>query len=424
MGSERRQIWSWAFYDWANSAFATTVMAGFFPVFFADFWNVGAAPSVVTMRLGAANSCEGIIVALLAPLLGAIADRGGARKRFLLGFALLGILSTAAFFWVPRGEWLAAAVLFVLAAGGFAGSLIFYDALLVGVCRPDEVDRVSALGYGLGYLGGGVLFAFNVALTLWPHAFGLADAGQAVRISFLTVALWWALFSVPLFRWVPETGGGAGAGGGSVFIAGFRQLAATFREVRRLKVVFVFLLGYWLYIDGIDTIIRMAVNYGQSIGLANRDLILALLITQFVGFPAAIVFGKVGTRLGAKRGILIGIAIYIAVTLWGACMRTTAEFYGMAAVIGLVQGGVQSLSRSLYTRLIPRSKAAEFFGFYNMLGKFAAVIGPLLMGGVSLLTGSARLAILSIAVLFVGGAVLLCFVDEEAGARQAAELEG
>ncbi|MCE9615717.1 MAG: MFS transporter [Lentisphaerae bacterium] len=417
MNAQRRQIWGWAFYDWANSAFATTVMAGFFPVFFAEYWNHGVDASVVTFRLGAAHSIEGILVAALAPLLGAMADRGGARKRFLLAFAALGVCSTAAFFWVPRGAWFAAATLFVLAASAFAASLIFYDALLVGVAREGDVDRVSALGYGLGYLGGGALFTLNVAMTLKPQAFGLVDAGQAVRLSFLTVAVWWALFSLPLWRWVPEPNQPSPQRGWMVLVGGLRQIRATFHEIRRLKVVFLFLLGYWLYIDGVDTIIRMAVNYGQSIGLASKDLILALLITQFVGFPAAIIFGRIGGRLGAKRGILIGLGVYLCATVWGYFMRRPAEFYGLAVVIGCVQGGVQSLSRSLYTRLIPPDKAAEFFGFYNMLGKFAAVIGPLLMGGVSMLTGSARLSILSLSALFIGGGVLLCFVNETPGVR-------
>jgi UMF1 family MFS transporter len=423
MTEERKKIVSWALYDWANSAFATTVMAGFFPIFFKQYWSAGVDPTVSTFHLGAANSVESVIVAALAPVLGAIADRGGAKKRFLLFFAGLGIAATAALALVGRGGWTAAAALYVVAAGGFAGSLIFYDALLVGVCGEDRVDAVSALGYALGYLGGGLLFAVNVAMTLWPRAFGLADAGEAVRLSFVSVALWWALFSVPLLRWVPEPPGAGRAAGWDAVGAGFRQLARTLREVRRLKVVFLFLAGYWLYIDAVDTIVRMAVDYGLSLGFDSRSLIVALLITQFVGFPAAIAFGSIGGRLGAKQGILIGLAVYVGVTLWAYGMRRPAEFYALAAVIGLVQGGVQSLSRSLYTRIIPKTKAAEFFGFYNMLGKFAAVIGPLLMGWVGLVTGSPRHSILSIAALFAAGAVLLLFVDEKRGARMAAEME-
>lgn len=424
MTDDRKKVLSWALYDWANSAFATTVMAGFFPLFFKQYWSAGLDATVSTFRLGAANSIESVIVAALAPVLGAIADRGGAKKRFLFTFAGLGIGATAALCFVGRGQWGAAAALYVVAAGGFAGSIVFYDALLVAVCGDDRVDVVSALGYALGYLGGGLLFAGNVAMTLWPRTFGLADASQAVRLSFVSVALWWALFSVPLLRWVPEPSGDRRAVGWGAVGAGFRQLARTFREVRRLKVVFLFLAGYWLYIDALDTIVRMAIDYGLALGFDSRSLIVALLITQFVGFPAAIAFGRIGERLGAKRGILIGIAVYVGVTGWAYTMRSSAEFYALAVVIGLVQGGVQSLSRSLYTRIIPKTKAAEFFGFYNMLGKFAAVIGPLLMGWVALVTGSPRHSILSIAGLFAAGALLLVFVDVERGARAATELEG
>lgn len=419
---ERKKIVAWALYDWANSAFATTVMAGFFPIFFKQYWSASVPLTTSSFYLGAANSAESVIVAVLAPVLGAIADRGRSRKGFLFFFAALGIVATAALYLVGRGRWPAAAGLYVVAAGGFAGSLIFYDSLLVAVCGEEKVDVVSALGYALGYLGGGLLFALNVAMTLWPSRFGLADAGAAVRVSFLTVAIWWALFSIPLFRYVEEPRVSAPLRGLEAVTAGFRQLRETFREVRRLRVVFLFLLGYWLYIDAVDTIVRMAVDYGLTLGFDSKSLILALLITQFVGFPSAIAFGKIGERLGAKTGILIGIGVYMGITVWGYFMSRPAEFFGLAVVIGLVQGGVQSLSRSFYTRIIPQTKSAEFFGFYNMLGKFAAVIGPLLMGWVSLATGDPRKSILSIGALFAAGALFLWFVDEEEGRKAAAQL--
>lgn len=423
MTDERRRILSWALYDWGNSAFATTVMAGFFPLFFKQYWSAGVDASASTFYLGAANSVESVLVAALAPVLGAVADRGGSKKRFLAFFAGLGVSATAALCLVGRGGWPLAAALYVVAAGGFAGSLVFYDALLVGVCPPERMDAVSGLGYALGYLGGGLLFALNVALTLWPRWFGLPDAAAAVKISFVSVALWWAAFSVPLLRHVPEPPPQGREAGWHAVGAGFRQLAGTLREVRRLRVVLLFLAGYWLYIDGVDTVIRMAVDYGLSLGFDAGSLIVALLITQFVGFPAALAFGRLGGRIGAKRGVLLGLAVYVGVTAWAAAMRSAAEFFALAAVIGLVQGGVQALSRSLYARIIPPSKAGEFFGFYNMLGKFAAVIGPLLMGWVGLATGSPRRAILSIALLFAAGGALLVFVDEERGAAAAAELE-
>lgn len=407
-----RRVISWSLYDWANSAYATTVLAGFFPIFFKDFWvTPGTAETVSTARLGLANSISGLTLAALAPVLGAIADRGGARKRFLLGFATLGMVMTAGLHLVARGDWGMALALYVLATVGFAGGNIFYDSLLVAVAPEAKFDFVSALGYGLGYLGGGLLFGGNVWMVLHPQSFGLPDAAAAVRWAFVATAAWWALFTIPLLLFVKEPPrNGEGAGGWAAVQAGFRQLRETFREVRRLRAVFLFLAAYWLYIDGVDTIVLMAVDYGKSLGFPSNSLITALLITQFVGFPAAIAFGRLGEKLGARTGILIALTVYLGVTAYSYFMNEVRQFYVLAVVIGLVQGGVQSLSRSLYARLIPRDKAAEFFGFYNMLGKFAAVLGPALMGATALATGSSRAAILAIIPLFLGGMILLACV--------------
>lgn len=403
-----RRALPWAFYDWANSAFATTVMAGFVPLFNRQVWSVGAPETVATFRLGVANSAAGLAVAALAPLLGAIADRAGARKRFLLGCAAAGVAMTAGLSLAARGQWVLALALYALASIGFAGGNVFYDALLVGVADEDKLDVASALGYGLGYVGGGLLFALNVLMVNRPGLFGLADAGEAVRWSFVTVAVWWAVFTVPLLAWVPEARAVAGAGGrwGAVR-SGWRELRRTIREVRALRGVVTFLVAYWLYIDGVDTVIRMAVDYGSALGLPGGSLILALLVTQFVGFPAAIAYGKLGERVGAKAGILAGLGVYVGVCVFASFMTSAAQFYALAVMVGLVQGGVQSLSRSLYARLIPRDKAGQFFGFYNMLGKFAVILGPILVGGVGLLTGSPRLGILSPILLFGLGGLLL-----------------
>jgi UMF1 family MFS transporter len=419
---DRRQAISWAFYDWANSAFATTVIAGFFPIFFKQYWSDEVPVTESTFWLGVANSLASLLIVLLAPLLGAIADRGGARKRFLLAFAALGIIMTGALYGVGRGEWAWAVTLYILALIGFSAGNIFYDALLVGVAGERKLDIVSALGYSLGYLGGGLLFALNVLMTLYPGWFGLMDAAEGVRIAFLTVALWWALFSIPLLLFVPERPAPGRVSGLTVIRAGLTQLRGTFHEVRRLRVVGTFLLAYWLYIDGVDTVIHMAVDYGLALGFPADSLIVALLLTQFVGFPAAIAFGRLGERWGPRTGIFIAIAVYFLITVWGYFIQHPWEFYVLATAIGLVQGGVQSLSRSLYARLIPAEKSGEFFGFYNMLGKFAAVLGPVLMGAVSLLTGNPRLSILSLLVLFAGGALLLARVDEAEGKRMAGTL--
>jgi MFS transporter, UMF1 family len=404
---------SWALYDWANSAFATTVMAGFFPVFFSQFWSVGADTVLTTARLGYANAAAGLVIALLAPFLGALADRGGHRKRMLLTFTLLGASTTFALFFLAQGQWFAAALLFAVGTVGFNGGVVFCDALLLDVAKPADYDRVSAFGYALGYLGGGVLFAINVLMVVKPALFGLADAAAAVRWAFVTVAVWWLVFTIPLLLFVKEQPARAGATG-SAFMAGWRELFATTRAVVKRPQLWQFLLAYWLYIDGVNTIIKMAVNYGLSLGLKSTDLLGALLLTQFVGFPAALLFGRLGDRIGARVGVLLGLVVYAGITVWAYFLDSSLEFYLMAATLGLVQGGVQSLSRSMYGRLVPDGKSAEYFGFYNMVGKFGTVLGPALMAAVALLANSTRASILGLLVLFVGGGVLLWRVRSDA----------
>lgn len=417
--SERKRVISWALYDWANSAFATTVMAGFFPAFFDKYWSAGVDSDRSTFHLGIANSLASLVIVFTAPILGAIADAGGLRKRLMFFFMLLGACSTAALWFVQKGDWVSAAALFVLGSVGFMASNIFYDALLVNVAPPERRDSVSALGYALGYLGGGLLFALQVAWTQFPEVFGFTDKAQAVSLSFPSVALWWLFFSIPLFTFVTER---ETPKPGAVR-AGLRQLATTLRHARQLKVVFLFLLAYWLYIDGVDTVIKMAVKYGLSLGFSDSSLIIALLIVQFVGFPAAIGFGLLGKRIGTKTALLTGIAVYILVTVGGVFMTDEKHFYVLAIVVGLVQGGVQALSRSLYSRLIPADQANEFFGLYNMLGKFASVLGPTLVGVAAIVIGS-RYSLLSLLVLFVLGGWLLWKVDVREGERQAAALGG
>ncbi len=438
----RKTVWGWALYDWANSAFATTVMSGFFPVFFKQYWSAGVDVNLSTARLGLGNAVAGLLVALAAPILGAVADRASARKRFLALFAYLGVLTTAALFFVGRGQWAFALVVYAMGVIGFSGANIFYDALLPEVAGEKEVDFVSGFGFSMGYLGGGLLFLVNVLMVVVPHRFGLADAGQAVRIGFLSVALWWGFFTLFALYWMPEERVTAPRTTAGFWLGGFAQLKHTFGRMRHMKTVMLFLCAYWLYIDGVDTIIRMAVDYGMSLGFAVNDLLLALLLTQFVGFPAALVFGRLGQRLGPRKGIYIAIGVYVAATFWGITMTRKEEFYVLAVAVGLVQGGIQALSRSYYSRLIPADKPAEFFGFYNMLGKFAAIIGPVLVGGVGLLMRrillppdptaadlahvgalAARWSMASVLILFAAGAILLYFVDEEKGKAQAAMLQ-
>ena len=435
----RKTIWGWALYDWANSAFATTVMAGFFPIFFKQYWSFGADVNVSTAQLGFANSIASLIVALMAPLLGAIADKGSSKKKFLIFFAYLGVLMTASLFCVQKGQWVWAIFVYVMGIIGFSGANVFYDSLLPGIVGEEKIDYVSGLGFSMGYLGGGLLFLINVLMTQMPQTFGLPDASSAVRFSFLSVALWWGLFTLFTIFWVPEKkAASAEKSAQGTVAAGFRQFAGTFRKIRHLKMVFLFLLAYWFYIDGVDTIIRMAVDYGLSLGFKSSDLIVALLIVQFVGFPAALVFGKLGELWSVRKSIFLAITIYMGITIWGTMMTRAMEFYILAVVIGLVQGGIQALSRSYYSRLIPKNKAAEYYGFYNMLGKFAAIFGPALMGLVGLIVKrvlmppaptpeqvvnvgqlASRWGIASILILFIIGAILFYFVDEEKGKQQA-----
>ena len=403
----RRPILSWALYDWGNSAFATTVMAGFFPVFFNSFWSVGADGSLTTARLGFANGLASLLVALMAPIIGAIADRGGSRKKFLFVFAALGIVMSGGLYFVQQGNWAVAAMLYVCATVGFAGSNVFYDSMIVDVARPDEYDMVSAYGYSLGYLGGGILFAVNVLMTIHPDWFGLADAAQAVRVSFVTVAIWWLVASLPLLLWVKETPTVDRQPALGAIRAGFQQLMDTARAIGELKPVLIFLCAYWLYIDGVYTIIKLAVDYGIRLGFESSQLVLALLLVQFVAFPSALFFGWAAKYVGVKRGILIALSVYMLTTIWASRIVEVWEFFGLAIVIGLVQGGVQSLSRSLYARIIPADKTGEFFGFYNMLGKFASVLGPVFVGVVALLSHNPRLSILAILPLFLIGAAVL-----------------
>ncbi|MEK6527823.1 MAG: MFS transporter, partial [Nitrospirota bacterium] len=423
----KKAIFGWAMYDWANSAFATTIIAGFFPVFFKQFWSTGVDTTVSTARLGLANSIAGITVALMAPILGAIADKGSSKKKFLLFFAYMGMVMTSSLYMVSRGNWPAAIILYVLATIGFSGGNIFYDALITGVASEKKMDFVSALGFSMGYLGGGILFAVNIWMTLSPEFFGFADSAAAVKFSFCTVGIWWAVFSVPLLLFVKEPKKKEIKSTVNVVKAGIKQFRETFKEIRHLKTIFLFLAAYWLYIDGVDTIVHMAVDYGMSIGFKAEDLIVALLITQFVGFPSAIGFGYLGGRIGAKRAIFIAIAVYLFVSIWGAFMQSKNEFYILAVIIGLVQGGIQALSRSFYAKIIPVDKSAEYFGFYNMLGKFAAVLGPALMAGAGLFVKSmgyssntaSRVGIASVSLFFIAGGILLFFVNMEKGKEEA-----
>ena len=425
--SNAKSVWGWAMYDWANSAFATTVMAGFFPIFFKQYWSVGTDINTSTALLGFGNSAAGLLVLLCAPVLGVFSDRGSVRKRFLVILAYSGSLATAMLWGVPKGEWGWAIVCYCAGIICFSGANMFYDALLVFVAPAPDRDRVSSLGYAMGYLGGGLLFVLNVLMVQQPLWFGLTDSGEAVRYSFLSVALWWAGFTMLLLMWVHEPYKSPGALIDAYSLKdSFRHVIHTAGRIFRNKAAGLFLLAYWCYIDGVDTIIRMAVDYGLSIGFDSGDLMLALLLVQFVSFPAALVFGRLSRWWGPRNCIFVGIAGYAMATLWGAFMKARMDFYMLSVFIGLFQGGIQALSRSYFSGFIPDGQSAEYFGFFNMIGKFAVILGPSFVGLVGLLSRkilmpatptseqlqyvgqlAARLGIASILVFFVSGAVLL-----------------
>ena len=408
-----KQAWRWAFYDWANSAFATTVMAGFFPIFFKSYWATDLTDAESTFVIGSANSIVGLLIAVSAPVMGAFADAGNSKKTLLLTFALLGIISTGYLFFVPESSWKFAIIFYSVGVIGFSGGNIFYDALLVSVAEDKDRNRVSSLGFSLGYLGGGLLFLLNVLMFSFPNLFGLCNQIEAVLWSFLSVAIWWSIFTVPLITGVKEPQIN-NKNNGLIITSkeAFKSLYATARSIKQYRSAVVFLLAYFLYMDGVDTIIRMATSYGSDIGLSAQSMIGALLLTQFIGFPATLVFGNYSDRFGHKQTLTFAIIIYIGVVIFSSQMDSAVEFFIMASVIGLVQGGVQAISRSFFSSLIPENKAAEFFGFYNFIGKSSVFVGPFMVSGIALLTDNPSLGILSLLLLFVPGLILLRRVPE------------
>jgi len=424
-----REIRGWCLYDWASSAFVTTVAAALFPPFFRSLaTTAGVANATATAYWGYANAIAVLLVALGGPILGAAADHTGGLKRFIAAFAVPGMLATGALALLGDSSWLAAAMLFITAAVGFEGANVFYDALLPHVARGADIDRISSRGYALGYLGGGCLLVLNALWVTKPDLLGLPGTGAAVRLSFVTVAVWWGVFSVPFFRNVSEPPGERrvtppAAGSSPTILAAWARLRMTCRQIGRYRQLVTFLAAFWIYNDGIGTIIKMATAYGDEIGLRLADMVAALIITQFVGIPCALFFGRLANRIGAKRAIQLALGVYLLISLGGYFMRTAAHFYALAIAVGIVQGGAQALSRSLFGAMVPRHKSAEFYGFYTTSARFAGVAGPLLFGVVSGLTGASRLSVALLAVFFLVGALLLSKVDVEAGRRAARAAE-
>ena len=419
MLKKNKEIISWSLYDWANSTFSTTVMAGFFPIFFKQYWSTAADVTLSTWYLGLANSIASILVASLAPFLGAIADKASVKKKLLIFFAFIGVISTGSLSMVSQGHWRVAIIFYIAASVGFMSANIFYDSLLPSVAPKEKRDFVSSLGFALGYIGGAILFLINVTMYLNPEFYGIADASTAIKISFLTVAVWWAVFSIPILIFVKEPLVQIDIGVFQSIKLGWSQLISTLKSIRELRIVATFLVAYWLYIDGVDTMIRMAVDYGTSLGFSSSSLITALLMVQFIAFPATLIYSWLAGKIGIKNGIMVGIIGYALISILGSMVSEEWHFYALAVLIACFQGGIQALSRSLYSRITPESRSAEFFGFYNMFGKFAAIIGPPLMGYIGLITGNPRYGILSIIILFILGGYFLAKVDVEEGERLA-----
>jgi UMF1 family MFS transporter len=434
LGLHRPELRAWAMYDWAISALQTVVMAAVFPVYFVKVVAADVPGAGATQLLARTNAIALAIAALLAPVLGAIADFGAAKKRLLAGFTALGVASAGALFFVQRGDVALAAVLFGLCLLAGSGVLVFYESLLPHVAARDELDRVSTAGYALGYLGGGILAAANL---LWiqrpewfglPHGPGVPEAARTLpaRLAFFSVAAWWLVFSLPLFLRVKEPPLRLAAGERPAAIparAALARLARTLRELRGHRQAFLMLAAFLVYNDGIQTIIKMAAAYGAEIGIGSGALIGAIVLVQFVGVPFAFLFGALARRLGAKRSVFLGLLVYAGITVLGYRMRTGRDFVLLALLVGTVQGGTQALSRSLFASMIPPHRSGELFGFYAVAEKFAGLFGPLLFDLVIGLTGSSRNAILSVVAFFAVGAALLSRVDVEEGRRAALAAE-
>ena len=426
-GIKEKVIHAWCMYDWANSGFATTVMAAVLPVYYGAVAAKNLPPAVATAYWGYTNTIGMLIVAFVAPVLGAVADHSGSRKRFLAAFALFGIFFTASMVLIGAGDWKLASALYILALFGWSSANIFYDSLLPHIAGHDQIDRVSSRGYALGYLGGGILLVLNL-LMIKPELAGLAafpgipDSQWGVRLSFVSVALWWGLFSIPLFLHVQEPPAVTAVGESThPLAAGFQRLGQTLKEIRRYGELFKFLIAFWLYNDGITSIIVMAAIFGQEIGIGSEHLLGAILMVQFVGIPFTLFFGRLADHLGTRRTIYVSLVIYSLIAMGGYFIQTAIHFWALAFMVAMVQGGSQALSRSLFGRMAPKAKTAEFFGFYDVSSKFASVIGPSLFATVGMMTGSSRNGILALLILFVAGGFALSRVDVQRGISMAAE---
>lgn len=417
-GLQRSELRAWAMYDWANSAFVTSVIAVFYPVYFAST-AAGLTAEQATQRFGLATTVALAITAVLSPILGFMADRYAMRKRLLVVSLSLALLSTLGLALAPVGAWQLGLVLFGLGNIGASASFVFYDSLLPHIARPDEVDRVSSAGYAMGYLGGGLMLAFNVVMVAKASSLGLGDSTNAMRWVFASVAIWWAVFSIPLFRCVSEPAASVSEEEASLGVWG--GLAATFRDLKAFDQALLMLVAFLLYNDGISTIIRMTAVYGKGVGIGANVMPLAFLMVQFLGIPCTYFFAMLASRFGSKPAIGLALAVYMVVTAVAFKLSSPAEFWLLAVLVAFAQGGCQALSRSLFSSMIPERKSSQFFAFFAVAEKFAGVFGTGIFTAVTYAVGDSRLAVLSLLGFFLTGAAFLSKVDIAKGRAQAAE---
>lgn len=419
-----REVRAWVMYDWANSAYSTTILAAVLPIFYASVAASTLDENTATSYLAYTHSIGMLCVALMAPILGAISDLSGKKISFLRSFSLLGMLATFSFAFVGQGDWKLASFLLILSTIGFAGGNTFYDALLPDLVPPEKRDYISAKGYAFGYIGGGILLAINIMMIQNPGWFGLSTELAGTRMAFISVAIWWFIFALPIFTRVPNRPRQVtGLKTMGYVSAAVRRLGSTFKQIQRFPQLVKFLVAFWFFNDGINTIILMAAIYGKTIGIDTGDLILALLITQIVGVPFTLLLGKAAEKWGSKNMLYVSLSVYVLIVILGYYMTSAVHFYALATLVGCVQGGSQAIARSIFSNLIPKRRTGEFFGLVNVTSKFSSIFGPFVFGLVGQLTGSNRLAILSLIMFFIIGIIMMVFVNTKTGVVDAAEAD-
>jgi MFS transporter, UMF1 family len=425
LGLHRPELRAWAMYEWATTGMWAVIVATVFPIYYRSVLAADLGTRAISY-FGYATTLGIALVAVVAPFLGAITDRTAVKKPLLAAFAALGVAGSGLLFFAQEGQWLLGLGFFVLVNLGANGSTVFYDALLPHIARSQEVDRVSTGAFAIGYLGAGLLLAFCLLMIQMPHLFGIPEGTMATRLSFVAVAVWWAVFTIPLLLKVPEPPPEVVPGEvveKSIARFAWRRIRTTFSELRSYRYAFIFLIAFLIYGDGIGTIIRMATLYGEDLGIDRGHMIGAIVMVQFVGVPCSFFFGYLAGRIGTKNSLFVGLSVYVGVAILGYFMNSAVHFWILAGMVALVQGGTQALSRSMYASLIPAYKSGELFGFYGVMDKFAGMVGPTVFGFVAAATGSGRLGILSIILFFIVGALILYTVDVDEGRRIAREAQ-